>query len=348
MCINNEHPDYPRFFIPVGNKDVIVSRTGEIINLRTGGTPAVIVRNHGYLSCNISYTSDGKKVEKQYLLHRMLALAFIEIPPELKDKPLSKIQVNHKDGDKLNNYFDNLEWMSAKHNMRHAFKTKLIDIALAVDARHVITNLVISFDSIRKCSDFFDIPPASLRRHLCSKHAGMITNGWHVFKYRTTKLWPAVEEFNKVESKWGFDKVTVAKNVASDEMFIFNCLKEACETLGFKYGDLKNYRSYHKGKNNHQMPFRGWVFFEHDSAAEIDIGNLKPPTIKKRYTDRVFDVVSLHASSPMRVVGLNKLAQTVDYAPGYLRARLKEGVVLFGPFLITECMDQQGLVHAKV
>ena len=51
---------------------------------------------------------------KAALVHRLVADAFC---PGQTDE---RNQVNHKDGDGANNYFDNLEWLSASENSQHA------------------------------------------------------------------------------------------------------------------------------------------------------------------------------------------------------------------------------------
>lgn len=66
--------------------------------------------NHkGYLHTSLS--KDCKKYRR--LVHRLVADAFVQNP---ENKP----QVNHIDGDKLNNHYSNLEWVSNDENEIHA------------------------------------------------------------------------------------------------------------------------------------------------------------------------------------------------------------------------------------
>lgn len=63
--------------------------------------------------------SNGNEPEKKkFLLHRLIAMAFIENPNNLP-------YVNHKDGDRSNFSIDNLEWCTASENSKHAYDTGL-------------------------------------------------------------------------------------------------------------------------------------------------------------------------------------------------------------------------------
>ena len=58
---------------------------------------------------------------KPFKVHRLVAIAFIECSG---DKDL--LEVNHMDGNKLNNCVTNLEWCTRQENILHGYKNNLI------------------------------------------------------------------------------------------------------------------------------------------------------------------------------------------------------------------------------
>lgn len=69
-----------------------------------------------YQIINLTLES-GKK--KTYRLHRLVMMAFEPI------ENMDNMEVNHKDGNKLNNSLNNLEWCIASYNQKHAFQLGL-------------------------------------------------------------------------------------------------------------------------------------------------------------------------------------------------------------------------------
>lgn len=99
-----------RIWRPVSDYEGLyeVSNYGEV--RRTDGTMMQgNINSYGYRVVRL--TKNGRPKDKK--VHRLVALAFI---PTVSGKDF----VNHKDGDKLNNYVENLEWVTRGENNRHA------------------------------------------------------------------------------------------------------------------------------------------------------------------------------------------------------------------------------------
>lgn len=87
-----------------------IMSTTEDKRSRRGGRP-------GYEMCRLRSVNNKKYYSTR--IHRLMALAFLPNPNNLA-------QVNHKDGDKSNNVIENLEWVSSKENINHAFKMGVV------------------------------------------------------------------------------------------------------------------------------------------------------------------------------------------------------------------------------
>lgn len=132
-----------------GRNKYMVHDDGTVVALGRVGARGYIVKDRtlstrknssGYLRVSMNLT--GK--QKEYFVHRIVASCFVGNP---NNAPV----VNHKDGDKLNNHFSNLEWVTSAENNRHAFATGLKTPTVLRGEKHNCHKLTqIEVDYIRK------------------------------------------------------------------------------------------------------------------------------------------------------------------------------------------------------
>jgi hypothetical protein len=123
-------------------------------------------QNSGYLIVWLSV--NGKS--KPYTIHRLVAKAFLA---------MSDGEVNHKDGDKTNNFVGNLEWVSRSEHIIHSYeklgrKKSMNKRVLCVETGEV-------FDSMADAERVKGIP----RRSICHVlHGRNKTAGGYTWKQK--------------------------------------------------------------------------------------------------------------------------------------------------------------------
>ena len=103
------------------------------------------IDNTGYYQ--VVFRIDGKR--KYVRVHRLIAETLLPNPDNLP-------QINHIDGNKLNNSLDNLEWVTNAKNTQHGYDNNLYrsrQRCHKVRTINKITNEILDFDSIRSCAD---------------------------------------------------------------------------------------------------------------------------------------------------------------------------------------------------
>jgi len=90
-----------------------ISSYGNVRNCKTGKILIGDQNNAGYRRVTLY-----SPIKKRFFVHRLVAQHFCENYQE-------DLVVNHKDGNKLNNHYDNLEWVTRSENDLHAFNNNL-------------------------------------------------------------------------------------------------------------------------------------------------------------------------------------------------------------------------------
>jgi hypothetical protein len=127
-----------------------VTKKGEVYNLLTKKKLKPIINGRGYYQVNLK----GKKSFITLRIHRLLMDTY---------NPINiKLDVNHIDGNKLNNNINNLEWATRSQNIKHAYK---IGLSKGVFAPKLVldTQTGIFYESLKEAAEIYNINYGYLR-----------------------------------------------------------------------------------------------------------------------------------------------------------------------------------------
>jgi hypothetical protein len=97
--------DYPNYSI---------NTNGEVFNIKTNRMVKASMSGSGYMTIKLCNTLGSKT----YNLHKLVAQTFL-------DNINNEKTINHKNGIKIDNTLNNLEWCSYSHNTKEAYKLGL-------------------------------------------------------------------------------------------------------------------------------------------------------------------------------------------------------------------------------
>jgi hypothetical protein len=156
-----------------------VSNYGNVKNDSTKTLLGGSISNNGYKMVHLRY-----RIDKNCSIHRLVMKAFK--PCENMDD----LQINHIDGDKLNNNLINLEWSSALENMRHSYINNLQSKKMKPCYQYDLEgNFIKEYINGLEASNILNIDYANILRCLNEEQFHYLTFQFKTYKKNKIEPW---------------------------------------------------------------------------------------------------------------------------------------------------------------
>lgn len=177
-----------------------IKRNGEVYSSAINKSLSVGDNGHGYKT--VSLKLKGERKWKKAYIHRLVALAYVKGYEE-------NLEVNHKDENKNNNNYTNLEWVTKKYNNNYGTKkerTSLIKGTFCYVYDYKL-NFKGKFNSINKASEILNT---------CFKEINTRTEKYFIVS--------DIKEIPHIKSRY---KTIVLKDLQGNVIEIFSTNREA-------------------------------------------------------------------------------------------------------------------------
>ena len=247
-----------------------ISNFGRIRNIKRGTIIKVRI-NIGYAYVNLMTNT---KVPSNYRLHRLVATFFT---PE----QMGCDEVNHIDGNKLNNYHKNLEWVTRRDNQLHAIDTGLQSI-ISVEDMDRLRSLMEQGMSYKEIIDYtgIDISISTLKKIKYFKRPYTISNVYtkEDFIHRITSITKSISA----------DIQDLVRDMLLDERY-HGSPKEILENLRPDFRDVVTLSVINAIKQNKHQAYR--------HSNKYDLDNIEYPPANRpigsnsKITPEMIDIV---------------------------------------------------------
>jgi hypothetical protein len=257
-----ETQNHPGFFHILGYDTIAISKDGRVVDLVRG------------IELNVLKPSDfyaGVFTGTTYVhVHRLLALAFIDCLGAYET-----MQVNHKDGNKLNNALDNLEWVTISQNALHAYMTGLRTDNRPIDVIDLVDGTESHHYSLQDCARRFKVNGGKIhgylhgnrRRALAKRFALKYANeSWGDLSSITVGVNPTGQ---------GFARNVVALNKATNRLVIFDAVSTMARHLGFNEGAVRYHLNLPRDSGMGEWLFYYYDNFDGDTSLAERVDGLK-------------------------------------------------------------------------
>lgn len=250
---------YPEYFHVALYERFVINKEGEVKNHLTGESLTVYKRVLGrikkstYNVVNLKNTISKTVTVGRY---RALTLAFLKPPSNPR-----KLDVNHIDGNPLNDDLSNLEWSTRQENAQHAYATGLRDDNRHVLVKDINTGEVTEYFSLGEAARQCNSQP-SVMWHRCNNEM-RIYDGNKLFKFKDDPTpWPEVTK--EFYDKQATPKVA-AYNVSTKTVTLFKDAPAAEKETGVMAPTIT---ARALGNNPNDYPIKGYLFYREHTLPE--------------------------------------------------------------------------------
>lgn len=228
MCavtIRKEIPGFPGYTI---------STVGEVFSSYSNRLLVPSKNNRGYLNVRIK-REDGKIVTVG--VHRLLCICFIPT-----DKDISRLVVNHKDGNKENNSLENLEWTTYQGNTRHAGELGLTSKCRPILVIVPNTWEITEFSSILDCANALGISKDKVSYRVKSKGSVIYPEGLlYLYKKDKDQFFKNILKKDYLSDKFGLSKKIQMRDIVNNKVLLFNKISDLANHLNIPLPTLSTW-----------------------------------------------------------------------------------------------------------
>ncbi|WP_368912292.1 HNH endonuclease [Proteus mirabilis] len=276
-----ESKEFPGYFIVPEVPEILVSKDDKVYNYNTGKFYDSYIGEVGYL------------IASSYFIHRLKALAFLPRPSGVN---VSKLHVNHMDGNKLNNDISNLEWCTPSDNVTHAYMVGLRTDNIPLFIRDTVDGDTQVAYSLNEAARRLDITPSMLSMFLSKRRKSLLL-GRYVIKLETEE-WP---DLKSLDINGMLIRPVCVKDIESGDIKIFTTIKECAGELGYKRQTINAHL-----KHRSHKAFKGLMIVYVDDPIIIEKFN-------RQYATSIHRQIPKRKPIPVKVVD-NTTGVEVEWA----------------------------------
>lgn len=212
---------------------------------------------------NINVKPDGFDKGLQVLgVHRAVGLAWIPY-----SNNIFSLIINHKDGNKYNNYCGNVKWVTYSENNKHALDSGLRGDKRPVSVKNHITNTIINYESLTTAAKELFVSTGHL--HWMINEKKIIKSFFSAQYTNELTVWPCMSEEEISETYKYLDKKSDdlfcgAYNVITGLKYISDSPVDIQRIIGFNKTDTHT-----AFDSNSKWPYKGWVCYRRSRPKEI-------------------------------------------------------------------------------